>query len=263
VIREIVRGLLGGNYKISEAIAGVFTVFGIDVSAWRPIIVLTTVAIVAGTWLFLARTSVGLQVRGLLERCVALLAAKRPKRLPAEAPVKARKQRVMSHRLFPAHDEPRVFSAVRGGRRASRILSRPQPRRRSLERPPPGMWRRLRQGVAQGLDLRSQVHDVSLCRSRYGSLHFSVPPGFRRLELGSCKPGAQFVGLRLQRPAIGSFAFEQQLHRAQGTNDVFAIRGRQTKALTVLRRGGRRQQIEAAGRRGAPPDVPDGSLAIA
>jgi branched-chain amino acid transport system permease protein len=68
VIREIVRGLLGGHYKsISEPIAGVFTVFGVDVSAWRTIIVLTTVAIVAGTWLFLARTSVGLQVRGSLE----------------------------------------------------------------------------------------------------------------------------------------------------------------------------------------------------
>jgi branched-chain amino acid transport system permease protein len=68
VIREIVRGLLGGHYKsISEPIAGVITVFGVDFSAWRSVIVLTTVAIVAGTWLFLARTSVGLQVRGSLE----------------------------------------------------------------------------------------------------------------------------------------------------------------------------------------------------
>ena len=68
VIREIVRGLLGGHYKsISEPIAGVITVFGVDFSAWRTVIVLLTVAIVAGTWLFLARTSVGLQVRGSLE----------------------------------------------------------------------------------------------------------------------------------------------------------------------------------------------------
>jgi branched-chain amino acid transport system permease protein len=68
VIREVVRGLLGGHYKsISEPIAGVITVFGVDFSAWRSVIVLTTVAIVAGTWLFLARTSVGLQVRGSLE----------------------------------------------------------------------------------------------------------------------------------------------------------------------------------------------------
>ncbi len=68
VIREIVRGLLGGHYKsISEPIAGVITVFGVDFSAWRTVIVLTTVLVVAGTWLFLARTSVGLQVRGSLE----------------------------------------------------------------------------------------------------------------------------------------------------------------------------------------------------
>jgi branched-chain amino acid transport system permease protein len=68
VIREIVRGLLGGHYKsISEPIAGVITVFGVDFSAWRTVIVLLTAAIVAGTWLFLARTSVGLQVRGSLE----------------------------------------------------------------------------------------------------------------------------------------------------------------------------------------------------
>jgi branched-chain amino acid transport system permease protein len=68
VIREIVRGLLGGHYKsISEPLAGVYTVFGVDFSAWRTVIVLITVAIVAGTWLFLARTSVGLQVRGSLE----------------------------------------------------------------------------------------------------------------------------------------------------------------------------------------------------
>ena len=68
VIREIVRGLLGGHYKsISEPIPGVITVLGVDFSAWRTVIVLTTVAVVAGTWLFLARTSVGLQVRGSLE----------------------------------------------------------------------------------------------------------------------------------------------------------------------------------------------------
>ena len=68
VIREIVCGLLGGHYKsISEPIAGVITVFGVDFSAWRTVIVLLTAAIVAGTWLFLARTSVGLQVRGSLE----------------------------------------------------------------------------------------------------------------------------------------------------------------------------------------------------
>jgi len=68
VIREIVRGLLGGHYKsISEPLPGVFTLFGVDFSAWRAFIVLTTVCIIAATWLFLSRTSVGLQVRGSLE----------------------------------------------------------------------------------------------------------------------------------------------------------------------------------------------------
>src|SRR5260370_27491017 len=68
VIREIVRGLLGGHYKsISEPLPGVFTRFGVDFSAWRAVIVLTTICIIAATWLFLSRTSVGLQVRGSLE----------------------------------------------------------------------------------------------------------------------------------------------------------------------------------------------------
>src|SRR3984885_14925953 len=68
VIREIVRGLLGGHYKsISEPLPGVFTLFGVDFSAWRAVIVLTTICIIAATWLFLSRTSVGLQVRGSLE----------------------------------------------------------------------------------------------------------------------------------------------------------------------------------------------------
>src|SRR5215212_3449 len=38
VIRETVRGLLGGHYKsISEPIPGVFTAFGVDFSAWRTV----------------------------------------------------------------------------------------------------------------------------------------------------------------------------------------------------------------------------------
>jgi branched-chain amino acid transport system permease protein len=68
VIREIVRGLLGGHYKsVAEPLSGVYTLFGVDFSAWRTVIVLTTAFIVAITWLFLARTSLGLQVRGSLE----------------------------------------------------------------------------------------------------------------------------------------------------------------------------------------------------
>lgn len=104
---------------------------------------------------------------------------------------------------------------------------------------------------------------MSLRRTGQGPLHVGVPPGFGRLELGGCKPGAQVVGLRLQCPPIGRFAFEQYLQRAQGTNDEFAILGKRPKTLTVSRRRVRRDQIEVAGQRGAPPDLPDGSVAVA
>src|SRR5690348_14349625 len=43
VIREIVRGLLGGHYKaIPEPISGAFTVGGLEFSAWRTFIIATT-----------------------------------------------------------------------------------------------------------------------------------------------------------------------------------------------------------------------------
>ncbi|HEY2873109.1 MAG TPA: branched-chain amino acid ABC transporter permease [Reyranella sp.] len=68
IIRETVRGLLGGHYKsVNEPLPGAFTLFGMDFSIWRTAIVLTTIVVVAGTWAFLARTSLGLQIRGSLE----------------------------------------------------------------------------------------------------------------------------------------------------------------------------------------------------
>lgn len=68
VIRESVRGLLGGHYKsISEPLPGAFTLFGVDFSIWRTVIVLVTACIIVLTWTFLARTSLGLQIRGSLE----------------------------------------------------------------------------------------------------------------------------------------------------------------------------------------------------
>lgn len=68
VIRESVRGLLGGHYKsISEPLPGAFTLFGVDFSIWRTVIVLVTACIIFLTWTFLARTSLGLQIRGSLE----------------------------------------------------------------------------------------------------------------------------------------------------------------------------------------------------
>ena len=68
VIREVVRGLLGGHYKsIPEPIAGAFSVGGLDFSIWRSVIIATTLFVIAGSWLLLARTSIGLRVRGALE----------------------------------------------------------------------------------------------------------------------------------------------------------------------------------------------------
>jgi len=68
VIREAVRGLLGGHYKsISEPFAGAFTVIGLSFSIWRTVIILTTILVIAGSWAFLTRTSIGLQIRGSLE----------------------------------------------------------------------------------------------------------------------------------------------------------------------------------------------------
>jgi len=68
VIRETVRGLLGGHYKsVNEPLPGAFALMGIDFSTWRAFIIVVTLLVIAGTWAFLARTSVGLQVRGSLE----------------------------------------------------------------------------------------------------------------------------------------------------------------------------------------------------
>jgi len=68
IIREIVRGLLGGHYKsIPEPIAGAFTLGGLEFSIWRSFIIATTLVVIAGSWLLLSRTSIGLRVRGALE----------------------------------------------------------------------------------------------------------------------------------------------------------------------------------------------------
>ena len=60
VIREVVRGLLGGHYKsIEEPLAGAVTVGGLEFSIWR--------AVIGASWAFLTRTSMGLRIRGSLE----------------------------------------------------------------------------------------------------------------------------------------------------------------------------------------------------
>jgi branched-chain amino acid transport system permease protein len=68
IIREIIRGLLGGHYKaIPEPLSGAFAIGGLEFSMWRSFIVVTTLVVIAGCYLLLARTSIGLQVRGALE----------------------------------------------------------------------------------------------------------------------------------------------------------------------------------------------------
>lgn len=68
VIREVVRGLLGGHYKsISEPLEGMFTVAGLSFSVWRSVIIVITLLVIAGSWALLSRTRLGLQVRGALE----------------------------------------------------------------------------------------------------------------------------------------------------------------------------------------------------
>jgi branched-chain amino acid transport system permease protein len=68
MIREIIRGLLGGHYKsIPEPLSGSFSIGGLDFSWWRTVIIVTTLVVITGSWLLLSRTSLGLRVRGALE----------------------------------------------------------------------------------------------------------------------------------------------------------------------------------------------------
>jgi branched-chain amino acid transport system permease protein len=68
VIREAVRGLIGGLYhSVPEPLIGAFTLGPLTVSRWRCVIVLVTGVVLAGGWLVVARTSLGLRVRAALE----------------------------------------------------------------------------------------------------------------------------------------------------------------------------------------------------
>lgn len=68
VIRESVRGLLGGHYKsIEEPISGAFALGGIEFSWWRSIIIVTTLGVLAASWLLLTQTGLGLRIRGAIE----------------------------------------------------------------------------------------------------------------------------------------------------------------------------------------------------
>ncbi|MFT3805104.1 MAG: branched-chain amino acid ABC transporter permease [Burkholderiaceae bacterium] len=68
IIREIVRGLLGGLYQsVPEPLTGFFSIGALNFSVWRSVIIVLTLAVIGATWLFLTRTSYGLRVRGSLE----------------------------------------------------------------------------------------------------------------------------------------------------------------------------------------------------
>ena len=68
VIRESVRGLVGGLYhSVPEPVAGSFSLGAIAVSKWRGIIIVVTAVVMAGAWLILTRTRLGLQIRAALE----------------------------------------------------------------------------------------------------------------------------------------------------------------------------------------------------
>ncbi len=68
ITRETVRALIGGQYySIDEPIPGGFDLFGVSLSYWRTAIILITVAVMAGCFVALTRTTIGLQIRGALE----------------------------------------------------------------------------------------------------------------------------------------------------------------------------------------------------
>jgi branched-chain amino acid transport system permease protein len=71
IIREIVRGLLGGHYRsVPEPWGGSWSALGLDFSIWRTFIIVTTAGVIVGSWLFLVRTSFGLRIRGSLENAM-------------------------------------------------------------------------------------------------------------------------------------------------------------------------------------------------
>jgi branched-chain amino acid transport system permease protein len=68
IIREIVRGLIGGLYiSVPEPVGGSLTLGTLHFSTWRCIIVVITALVMAGSYVLLARTSFGLRIRASLE----------------------------------------------------------------------------------------------------------------------------------------------------------------------------------------------------
>lgn len=68
IIRESVRGLIGGLYRaVPEPLIGSIDVAGVHLSRWRIAIIVITLLVMIGSLLLLKRTSFGLRVRAALE----------------------------------------------------------------------------------------------------------------------------------------------------------------------------------------------------
>jgi branched-chain amino acid transport system permease protein len=68
VIRESVRGLLGGLYRaVPEPLIGSVDIGAVHIARWRLAIVVITALVLAGSYLLLTRTGLGLHVRAALE----------------------------------------------------------------------------------------------------------------------------------------------------------------------------------------------------
>jgi branched-chain amino acid transport system permease protein len=68
IIREIVRGLIGGLYlSVPEPIGGSLHFGAMHFSTWRMVIILITALVMVGSYLLLARTAFGLRIRASLE----------------------------------------------------------------------------------------------------------------------------------------------------------------------------------------------------
>ena len=68
IIRESVRGLIGGLYRaVPEPLIGSIDVAGVHLSRWRFAIIVITIVVMIGSYLLLKRTSFGLRVRAALE----------------------------------------------------------------------------------------------------------------------------------------------------------------------------------------------------
>jgi branched-chain amino acid transport system permease protein len=68
VIRESVRGLIGGLYRaVPEPLIGSWDIGAIRIARWRLAIVIITALVLAGSYLLLTRTGLGLKMRAALE----------------------------------------------------------------------------------------------------------------------------------------------------------------------------------------------------